>query len=94
LLGDYNQNDTIDAADYTVWRDLFLVDDAILPNDPTPNVIDESDYEYWKDHSGESLNPPGPGSATSVPEPAQFASALLGLASFALASQFRVRRFA
>jgi len=94
LLGDYNQNDTIDAADYTVWRDLYLVDDAILPNDPTPNVIDESDYEYWKDHFGESLNPPGPGSATSVPEPAQFASALLGLASFALASQFRVRRFA
>ena len=22
LFGDYNGNDTIDAADYTVWRDL------------------------------------------------------------------------
>jgi hypothetical protein len=78
LLGDYNQNGTIDAADYTVWRDLFLVDDAILPNDPTPNVIDESDYEYWKDHFGESLNDPG-GAAVSVPEANSGALLLIGL---------------
>ena len=71
---------------------LFLVDDAILPNDPTPNVIDESDYEYWKDSLRRVVNPAGPGSATRcrrVPEPR---SSLwrIGIDS-QLASQFRLR---
>jgi hypothetical protein len=87
LQGDYNQNGTIDAADYSVWRDLFLVDDAILPNDPTPNVIDESDYEYWKDHFGESLSGPG-GAAANVPEATSRTLLLIGLGivSFAAAT--------
>jgi hypothetical protein len=92
LLGDYNQNETIDAADYTVWRDLFLVDDAILPNDPTPGVIDESDYQYWKTHFGESLDEPGVGATSTVPEPSQFALALLGFCGLAGRSQFCRRR--
>jgi hypothetical protein len=69
LLGDYNQNGMIDAADYTVWRDLFLVDEAVLPNDPTPNVIYQSDYEYWKSHF-DALPEGAGGGGASVPEPA------------------------
>lgn len=87
LLGDYNQNGAIDAADYTVWRDLLLVNDAILPNDATPNVIDDSDYEYWKDHFGESLSGSG-GAAAVVPEATSRTLLLIGLGivSFAAAT--------
>jgi hypothetical protein len=92
LPGDYNQNGAIDAADYTVWRDLFLVDDAILPNDPTPGVIDEGDYAYWKTHFGESLDQPGGGATLPVPEPSQFTLALLGFCGLAARSQFCRRR--
>lgn len=72
LLGDYNQNGVVDAADYTVWRD-HLVSGLPLPNDDSPGV-GQDDYARWKQHFGES----GGGGAFSggdrtnqaVPEPA------------------------
>jgi hypothetical protein len=68
LLGDYNNNGTVDAADYTVWRDR-LGDLEALPNDDSAGVGPD-DYTRWKMHFGVTL--PGAGSlATSraVPEP-------------------------
>jgi hypothetical protein len=35
-----------------------------LPNDPTPGVVDESDFLYWRAHFGESLGA-GSGAAAS-----------------------------
>jgi len=68
LPGDYNGDNIVNAADYTVWRNN-LNTDANLPNDETPGSVDEGDYGVWKSHFGESL--PGSGSLapTSVPEP-------------------------
>ncbi len=76
--GDYNQNGTVDAADYTLWRNNFGSGTA-LPNDDTPGV-GQDDYARWKSHFGETV---GSGSArhggsstgdspslASVPEPA------------------------
>jgi hypothetical protein len=72
LLGDYSQNDAIDAADYTVWRDTVTAASNSLPNDPTPGTVDESDFLYWREHFGGSLGS-GASDATSVaaivPEP-------------------------
>lgn len=65
LLGDYNQNNVIDAADYTVWRDLMTTG-GTLPNDPTPGSITESDFTYWRDHFGDSLTP-GSGASSDLP---------------------------
>ena len=45
--GDYSQNGRLDAADYTVWRDAMTAGTS-LPNDPTPGVVNESDFEYWR----------------------------------------------
>ena len=59
LLGDYNGNDTIDAADYTAWRDALTAGATELLNDPTPGTVDESDFLYWRDHFGESLGSSG-----------------------------------
>jgi hypothetical protein len=68
LLGDYNENGIVDAADYSVWRDTLEAGDTVLPNDPTPGVVDESDFLYWRDHFGETLGA-GSGAASIVSEP-------------------------
>ena len=79
LFGDYNGNEVVDAADYTVWRDAVTAASATLLNDPTPGTVDESDFLYWRDHYGESLGSPSSAGASpspiAVPEPA---SAWLG----------------
>lgn len=51
LPGDYNEDGTVDAADYTVWRDR-VGGTSSLPNDDTAGV-DVDDYERWKLNFGE-----------------------------------------
>ena len=56
--GDYNQNGTVDAADYTVWRDHLGQTFTLTNENPaaaTPGVVDAEDYAFWKSHFGESL---------------------------------------
>lgn len=68
LLGDYNQNGAVDAADYTVWRDN-LGSATSLPNDNTPGVGSD-DYTRWKQNFGQTLS--GASSVATqaaVPEP-------------------------
>jgi hypothetical protein len=72
LLGDYNENNVIDAADYTTWRDAMTAGLAI-PNDPTGGIAEEADFTYWRAHFGEVLGT-GSGAAAgvathAVPEP-------------------------
>ncbi len=87
LLGDYNGNGTIDAADYTVWRDALAAGSPSLLNDATPAAVDESDYTYWRAHFGESAGSGATGGGrlaiAAVPEPAS--ALLLLLAGFGLA---------
>jgi hypothetical protein len=80
LLGDYNGNNTIDAAVYTVWRDL-LGTAGPLPNDPTPESIDLSDYQYWKDHFGATLGSGSVVAGGAVPEPTTWLLAAAGLSA-------------
>ena len=73
LAGDFNHDGTVDAADYTVWRN-----GARRP--PTP----PTQYNDWKTNFGESRTAPAPacalrhsgatGSASAVPEPAKLRS--------------------
>jgi autotransporter-associated beta strand protein len=83
LIGDYNGDGTVNAADYTVWRNNLGGDGSILGTNRDPansGSIGEDDYNSWKSHFGEM----GPGSsslgAAGVPEPASFV-----LAGFAVA---------
>jgi hypothetical protein len=68
LLGDYNHDGHVDAADYTVWRNtlgqmgLTLFGGADGDGDGT---IDTDDYGVWKSHFGESL-PMGGGGGLAV----------------------------
>ena len=77
LSGDYNEDGTVDAADYTVWRDRLGSPNS-LPNDDTAGV-GADDYDRWKSHFGDSQGA-GAGNLQSVPEPAAWALALLGIA--------------
>jgi hypothetical protein len=66
LLGDYNDDGTIDAVDYTVWRNTLDSGGSLL-NDATPEDVTIDDYDYWKAHYGDST--PGAGGVSFVPEP-------------------------
>ena len=74
LLGDYNNDGTVNAADYTVYRNRKAgIGGNTLPyGDDTPGVGFD-DYTRWKTHYGESN---GMGSSlddtAEVPEPSPF----------------------
>jgi hypothetical protein len=66
LPGDYNDDQRVDAADYTIWRDLFG-SSANLPNETeTLGQVTVEDYEVWRAHFGQSLGGAG---VVAVPEP-------------------------
>lgn len=83
LLGDYNDDGTVDAADYTVWRN-HLGGAALTNEDPnaSPGVVDQEDYVVWKSNFGQSLPGEVVLAATNVPEPGSLA--LVGLAAVLL----------
>ncbi|TWT47227.1 PQQ-dependent sugar dehydrogenase [Botrimarina hoheduenensis] len=64
LAGDFNQDGQVDAADYTVWRDLLGV------------RYEQRDYDVWAAAYGQSL----PGLSATVPEPSAGVIGLLGCA--------------
>ena len=81
--GDYNNNGTVDAADYVVWRKNNNTA-TTLPNDSTPGTS-PADYTVWRSHFGQ---PPGSGSGAianaAVPEPATFLLLMFGVAGWCL----------
>lgn len=83
--GDYSGNNSVDAEDYTIWRDTLGSTTDLRANGdntgPSTNTIDQADYTYWKSRFGNTL---GTGSgAIGVPEPTT--ALLLGLAGLRLA---------
>ena len=55
LPGDFNQNGSVDAADYTVWRDtLGLAGAGLAADGNLDNAVDVRDYDLWKFHFGET----------------------------------------
>jgi autotransporter-associated beta strand protein len=86
LSGDYNDDGTVNAADYAVWRDNNG-GTAVLPNDDTPGTVDQSDYDVWVANFGNSGGGAGAG---AVPEPGTIGLALISiLAVFSLAARKR-----
>ena len=84
LVGDYNQNGTVDAADYTVWRNTLGQSGTGLAADGNGSgTIDAGDYNVWKLHFGETDGAGSAGASTSqtaVPEPASLQLIGVGLA--------------
>jgi hypothetical protein len=71
LQGDFNNNGTVDAADYVIWRDGL------------GGEFEPQDYEVWRANFGTSLGSGG-NAATAVPEPAGLVPIVLMLIGIVL----------
>jgi hypothetical protein len=70
LPGDYNQDDIVDVADYTVWRNSLGTAIALPNEGASPNLVDQEDYAVWKMHYGEAItNDAAISDSKAVPEP-------------------------
>jgi serralysin len=91
LAGDYNEDGTVDAADYAVWRDSLGISGTGLAADGSRNgLIDAADYDIWKNNFGATSGSGLPAQG-GVPEPSGFMLLLLGSAATSLV---RMRRTA
>jgi pectate lyase len=88
LAGDYNDDGTVDAADYTVWRDSLASGTPLLNETMSLGTVDGEDYTAWKANFGATQG--GDGSQSSVPEPTSLGLALVS--SIALLAGRRCNR--
>jgi hypothetical protein len=81
VSGDYNQNGSVDAADYIIWRKNVGTTNA-LPNDNLGGTIGTAHYNQWRNQFGQVV---GSGSvalaSTSIPEPASLLMLVAGMAA-------------
>jgi len=70
LTGDFNNDDVVDAADYTLWQDNLGDADEWAINEAGDglNGITRDDYDVWVNNFG-NTTAPGSTSATAIPEP-------------------------
>ncbi|WP_197525633.1 PEP-CTERM sorting domain-containing protein [Pseudobythopirellula maris] len=88
IAGDYNGNGTVDAADFTVWRDAVASHTlgGFARMDLTADgngdfVVDDLDRQFWADRFGDQAPPALTG---GVPEPATAWALLAGLIAAAV----------
>ena len=79
VQGDYNNNGTVDAADYTVWRDTFGQTGSLLAADGNgDNTVDATDHAYWASRFGNTVQS-STAQTGSVPEPSALVTLLTAL---------------
>jgi hypothetical protein len=58
LIGDYNDNGVVDAADYVMWRETFrgpgIPPPSLVADGDGDGDVDEHDYEVWRAHFGQT----------------------------------------
>jgi T5SS/PEP-CTERM-associated repeat protein len=81
IVGDYNGDGTVNAADYVLWRKTLAHSGSGLPADGNGNnLVDNGDYNVWRAHFGQ-LAGSGTGAVANadVPEPATWVLCAVGL---------------
>jgi hypothetical protein len=86
VVGDYNGNGVVDAADYVLWRkSLGQTGVGLAADGNGNNQIDAADYGVWRAHFGQTA---GSGSDTianiAIPEPATLGLLMLPAAGWCL----------
>jgi hypothetical protein len=96
--GDYNNDGTVNAADYVLWRKKNG-QNASLPNDLTAGTVNDDDYFVWSANFGNTTGPSslitgfvryvtsGSGSGSAIPEPTSVVLAGLGFTFVAVAGR-------
>lgn len=93
-IGDYNGDGTVNAADYTVWRNTLGatgVTPASGADGSGNGIIDPADYDVWKHNFG-AVAGSGAGSGVAVPEPATGILAAIAVISVVFSFGNAVRR--
>jgi hypothetical protein len=91
LPGDYNQDGTVDAADYVVWRNTEGQTGAGLAADGNDNnQIDVGDYELWRGNFGRTAGNRSV-SGSSVPEPSTALLLVSGLIALWVGASPKIR---
>jgi poly(beta-D-mannuronate) lyase len=90
VLGDYNADGAVDAADYVVWRKAYgqQVPAWSSADGNGDGVVDDDDFAVWTAAYGSPAA--GSGAVAAVPEPAALTGGVIGLAAIWL----RRRRWA
>ena len=97
LVGDYNQNGVVDAADYAVWRDtLGTVGGGLAADGDNSGEVDAADYVLWRANFGQTAAGSATGltSGALVPEPASvmlLLTACAAIGSLSLRERAKVR---
>jgi hypothetical protein len=93
VVGDYNRDRVVDAADYVVWRRMLgqMVPAQSSADGNNNGIVDSGDFDIWRSHFGETMVHvvSGPASSNSVPEPP--AGMLLALGVLSIVSPLRHR---
>ncbi len=93
LAGDYNGDDVVDAADYSVWRDSLNSNTPLTNETASLGVVDQEDYDAWKANFGAVAGSGGSAGVTgTVPEPTCAVLLLIGLAAWSSLMQRAVWR--
>lgn len=86
--GDYNNDGTVNAADYTVWRNNLgdATEQDINNAGDGLNGVDAADFTRWKQHYGDSSSGSGSGADANaaVPEPATWLLLIYAVAGWSL----------
>jgi len=88
LAGDYNDDGTVDAADYSVWRDALNSDTPLENETESLGVVDAADYDAWRTNFGNAAS----GTASRgvpTPEPNALLLLTVAVATFAPSRRFR-----
>jgi hypothetical protein len=89
LDGDYNDDGSVDAADYLVWRKTLGSTTQLDADGNQNREIDAGDYEIWQANFGQILaaGPLGLAAPPTVPEPSS--SLLVVFAAFQYLARYR-----
>jgi len=97
IRGDFNRDGTVDASDYTVWRDSLgqEITSGTGADGNVDGVVDVGDYDLWKAHFGDVAlvgfgeQPSMFDAAASVPEASSLA--MFALSAITLGARARAR---
>jgi autotransporter-associated beta strand protein len=80
--GDYNNDGTVDMADYVVWSKNYDTDNPLPNDDDIGGTVGEQHFELWQQHFGQTWEGAGGSQAdVTVPEPMSGLLLLLGIAT-------------
>lgn len=69
VAGDFNGDNVVNLADYTVWRDNLGGNSALPNDDDLGTPISTAHYDLWKQNFGQSAGSAALVGAQAVPEP-------------------------